>query len=346
MIAAAWRSALVMSIAATASCSLLSIDELQEGTSAATTTTSSTATVTNGPGPGAGNSGTGANGSGGDANGNGGTGGGQGGGTTDVSAGSSGAGGDGGSPPGPCSEPSTYADLVFALNPIAYFRMGPDADSLVTDASSDPHDATPQGLLDTVESPLGFLGGCGMTARTLKDAPAALSWAPPDPFVFGEDGAFSLEMWFAVDELPSAGDARFLFARSYEDGSRFELFVTAGGAVYWFFDVGGFRQIGDDSAGVIPGALHHVVAVRAGPPGTVDDDIHLYVDGRITHGPNTVANGELDATDTSPITMPGISYSEPADGSFDEIAIYDRVLTQDQVRSHFCAIVDDIGICP
>ena len=70
-------------------------------------------------------------------------------------------------------------------------------------------------------------------------------------------------------------------------------------------------------------------------------------DQRHAEGVSGSGDDPLDDDDTAPLTMPGeAGYGAPADGTFDEIAIYERVLTQDEVRSHFCAIVDDVAICP
>jgi hypothetical protein len=341
------RTALVAALAPLAACSLISTAELQEG--ATTTAAGSSSAIASGPGPASvasGSSGSsGGEGDGGDASG--------GSGPVSVASastgtGAGGGGGEGPGPEGPCGEPSTYADLVLALDPVAYFRMGPDAQSLGTDASADPHDAAAQGFLESVVSPLGVFGGCAMHATTLKDAPALLAWTPPDTALFGDAGVYSLEMWFVVDALPPSGDARFLFAREYADGTRFHLYVTAGGALYWFFDLGGFRQVGYDDANIVPGELHHVVAIRDGAPrGSPNEDLFFYFDGRLREGVSGAGDDPLDDDDDAPLTMPGeASYGAPADGTFDEIAIYDRVLTQVEVRSHFCAIVDDIAICP
>lgn len=356
MPASVWRLALALTVTTT-SCSLLSTDELQEG-AAATSTGGATTSTAAGPGPAPSSS---AAGDGGDGSGAGSSDGGST--STATSTGDGGAGGGAGGggpggagPVGPCGEPSTYADIVLGDDPIAYFRMGADVASLSIDSADNPHDATRHGSLTSVVSPLGPLGGCAMHADTLKGDPAQLAWVPPDSAVFGDAGAFSLEMWFSVDELPETGSARFLFAREYGEDIRFHLYVTAGGALYWFFDLDGFRQLGFDDANIVPGALHHVVAIRAGAPGTVSEivdgdevatDLTFFYDGRRRLGVNGGGVAPLEGADDAPLTMPGTAdYAQPADGTFDEVAIYDRVLTQDEVRSHFCAIIDDGAICP
>ncbi|HET6515637.1 MAG TPA: DUF4082 domain-containing protein [Thermodesulfovibrionales bacterium] len=156
-------------------------------------------------------------------------------------------------------------------------------------------------------------------------------------FDFGPADSFSIELWMKTDATNTCSGKQVLLGRDDTPTGSLSLWVacmnggTAAFNVQDEFNAGGYVQGGKL---LNTGKWRHIVAVRDG----VNGSMSLYVDG------------QLDAT-SSGITTPG-GFSSPVPlnigwlnqsgssgyhftGSIDEVAVYNRVLTQNEVSSHY-----------
>jgi Concanavalin A-like lectin/glucanases superfamily/K319L-like, PKD domain len=157
-----------------------------------------------------------------------------------------------------------------------------------------------------------------------------------DSFNWSATDSFSIEAWVKPPTgLPAATE---VFIGRTDSGGNLDWWIGLRGT-----GVAGFRLAANNGdVGLIEGTTdvtddgwHHIVAVRDASTGR---NI-LYVDG--TEEANSVVAYNA-ATDFSSATIPlKIGHFDPAnnhfEGSLDEIAIYDRALSADEVAAHFDA---------
>jgi hypothetical protein len=294
------------------------------GTSAATSGASSTTGATSSSA----SSGTG--GEGGASSGTGGEGG----------ATSAGTGGQGGAGSGG-DEGLSYADLVLGDAPVWYFRFEEGTGSIVAEnLGSSPDDGfyfadagtitwEVPGTLDREGQP-GRAATFGNEARVIVEDSAAAQ--------FAGDATFSFEMWLAQTEFGEFGSTPFRCRA--EDGE-------PNGWLVYFSDVGIYiKHYGTDEGGVpasqgIPDAavatsgMHHVVFVM-----NEERELRTYVDGALV-----VVDVPIDVS-IAPHDAPATLGQVGGDGvtiTIDEIAVYDRGLSGQEVQSHyFCGA---LGVC-
>jgi hypothetical protein len=91
------------------------------------------------------------------------------------------------------------------------------------------------------------------------------------------------------------------------------------------------------------GSWHHVVAVRD----ATADKLRLYVDGVLEAGPLTDPTTGGFASEGAPVNAGWINLSGAFryQGNVDEIALYDRALSDTEVAEHYLGGVDGMGVC-
>jgi len=258
------------------------------------------------------------------------------GGTPVVVGGMGGTGGDGGSGGGPgiCDDPVMYANVVACDLPVLYLRFEDDGDAVMTNDS--PVGTVPNG---------SYGGSAGFTEGVASIGGAALEQGPGrsevlDPGAvldFAPLEAYSLEVWvrapasstdtFAFIGTWNGGDqghSLFVFPQSEPSGTPQEIEYKRNAAP----DV--FLCAETNKCSLMVDTFQHIVA-------TFDPEregiVTLYLDGaRI--GTKSLSNGLAVPPNAFAISGPGSEYV-----AFDELAIYDYVLTEDQVAAHFtCGI--------
>lgn len=234
--------------------------------------------------------------------------------------------------PEPSDAGLTYRELVLADGPKAYFRFG---DAVGTTSPKDEVSRGPSaGISGGVTfGAKGLIAGDADGAATFDGSSGVCFLGTAGDFDFSGNAPFTLEAWIA----PAVFDAvsRRLFANEEHSG------VTTSGASGWqgYFVVvqddssGGVSFVrasdgalcGDGNKGVVFGkdTIHHVVAVYTGSAS------RLFVDGRLqsvpTCNPSNKVNGTLG------VGGPGTNFQ----GVIDEIAIYDKALSDAQVKAHY-----------
>jgi hypothetical protein len=211
----------------------------------------------------------------------------------------------------------TYHGAVLADAPRAYWRL---ADTTVTDEVAGFDGA--------------LVGGCASTAGALTgDADAALHFDGtckivfPDHFGFAGTAPFAIEVW-----VSSATNTLFqqMFGRETRDAVNpidgYGLFLspTPGGLSLERVIAGASKK-----APVVPvtaGAFTYVVAQYTGTA------LEIYVDGNLgSSAPEVRAAADVTATAIAGSSVAGNTFT----GSLDELAVYDKTLTIEQISHHY-----------
>jgi PKD repeat protein len=206
-----------------------------------------------------------------------------------------------------------YGDTILATNGLAsYWRLG----ELSGDAAKDEHGLLPDGPLAGrfVLGQLGVLGPLGNTAASFDGASGELSVPGPTLSANG-----TLEGWFRW----RAGTA--VMRDNTGPSGGWLLPFNNGGTLRYRVGGTGFNT-GMPIAHVRDGAWHHLVATKSG------GNASLYVDGGLVH--SGAGAGSTAAALPWHVMRNGTNavFSE---GEADEVALYTRALSRDEVRAHY-----------
>jgi hypothetical protein len=253
--------------------------------------------------------------------------------------------------PPPLELAAGYAAEVLAARPWGYWRFESLADGRVANEVDGRPTLRAQGGVEVERSP----GGNGW-AHFRPNAPAQAflmdgNWAPP------RVGGYAIELWMQADlPSPNAYGQTALVSVIDPKGSQDEnhlayLELTARGrrsphepCAARFLD----RWPAGVTAGtdvfsrrtVVPSLWRHVVGQKSG------DTLELYVDGeRVGTSPVKVSPDAPAEADTTPCRLlvgrlkqrprpPWFTEIRPFEGRLDELAVYDRPLSPDEIRRH------------
>lgn len=226
---------------------------------------------------------------------------------------------------------SAYEETVRGDAPVGWWRLGDDTptSNLCSDSSGYGHDGYFKGLPASVDSivdgaddsAVDFDGG---NDRVILDPAAALTTAP-----------LTVEAWIVTTQNPTVRS--LIFAQTYTvNGFNFSLMLAIdnGGAAHFTFNSAGTSSGALSAALVNDDLIHHVV-------GSVDTDkkARIYIDGVLADTGSAASN--LDVLGGASLYVgqgdPGLSGWSRFDGVIDEVAIYNRALTADQVLAHYRA---------
>lgn len=218
---------------------------------------------------------------------------------------------------------ATYASVVLADGPVAYWRLGEKAGTFVARDETGKHDAQYDGCT------LGVPGAiAGDTAASF--AVDASSIVLPIGLDFAGTAPFTIEAW--INPAASQQVFRHAFTQVWfdtEGRQGFSLLIDYGKYAFERFVDGSNQSKVVAPVAVRTGAFSHVVATYDGAT------MRLYVDGSMM--------------DTSPDTRALPSSSEPMyigasgthqqviEGVMDEVAVYDKALPEARVKAHFAA---------
>lgn len=159
-------------------------------------------------------------------------------------------------------------------------------------------------------------------------------------------GSVTLEGWFKLSALPSAGSVGHLFSfydcgGNCDGSSWFDIYIHSNGQLR-----GVLRDAGDNSqqivtsTGVTDAAWHHVVMVRD----VANTQFQIYLDGVLSSNATlTVLGSIVDAGDPDPMTIGcarssnTTSLSEFFNGALDDLAYYNRAVSASEVQQLYYA---------
>ena len=196
------------------------------------------------------------------------------------------------------------------------------------------HDGT--GNADPTAVPSGQVAGAQLFGTGLGiDVPPAkaFNWGPTD--------SFSIELWVKTDVTPAGN--KVMIGRG----------AAGGGNVFWWVGIdnagkpaflvrergGSFRKLVGETV-ISDGAWHHIVATRNGET----DEHSLYVDGAMETVTFTF-DGVIDLgfATTEEVNIGYVDDAFYYTGLIDEVALYDRVLTEGEIQGHVNSGTDYCG---
>ncbi|MBW2534193.1 MAG: LamG domain-containing protein, partial [Deltaproteobacteria bacterium] len=255
--------------------------------------------------------------------GTGGTGGAGGGGTG--GAGGGGTGGTGGGTGG--SGALSYAQVVLADAPVAYWRLGETSGLVAHDSSGNGYDLACLGGFT-----LGVAGlqtSDGDTAIELDGVDGLLQG--PDALDFATATEFTAEGWVKLDRLPDTGSQFGMVIKrdtiaSLDEGWALRIEDNGEAEIrLWLNDV---STRADAVTAITVGVRVHVAGVFD------NGTLRLYLNG----AQEDVVTGVSNPLDTAGVLTLGFDPdSGYLDGVLDEVALYDQALTQVQLLNHIAA---------
>lgn len=232
--------------------------------------------------------------------------------------------------PGVDASPDSYAGLVLASAPRMYYRMSETAGTVAVDASGKGFDGEYVADLGTI-----LLGQPGATTDgdtgVLLDAdgnlgPRTQAELVVDPANNDWAGDFTVEVFVRPITAPPAGTASSIFVcEDYlNNGFRLGWYFTS--ALQFWTDQAAGTSTGTASITLSYAQYNHVALVHSGT------SFIVYQDGNPVI---TIA----DASDYVPADAGsdcglGSFHGMPANGVYDELAIYNRALTQAELAAH------------
>ena len=226
---------------------------------------------------------------------------------------------------------SRYADLVMTDKPVGYWRLGEPAGAAFARDVLGKHDGVYSASNALAFGVAGALANDPDTAMTF-DGNGRIVFG--DAFDFGNDSAFSIELWLKTPLTNDSSYRRVISKESATEGYNLEV-TPDGKLAFSVFAKGGPNVDGGIFDGVfvpvVAGTYVHVVAIYD------TTAIQLYV------------NGALVETDPGVVTMPnrvdpfvigGASFMTPLTdtrGTIDEVAVYDKILSPARILAHYLA---------
>jgi hypothetical protein len=252
----------------------------------------------------------------------------------------------------PAQEPSPYYTTVLAKNPVGYWRLGESAVPTAYDETQNGHNGSYFGGVTFLEP--GALANDSNTAVGLDGQNAYVEVPDSEQFSQTSSGTgMTVEVWMRPDLLVFDGqtDEHYIHwlgkggPGRYEWGLRFYSTDSPRpnriSAYIWNSDgkLGAGAYFEDP---IQSGEWIHVVACYApGDLNTPNAGVSIYKNGLLRGSPDTQQGALyssyniLPAHSTAPLRFGTRDLGSFLDGGLDEIAIYPRVLTADEIAENY-----------
>lgn len=242
--------------------------------------------------------------------------------------------------------------IVFALVVISIFVWQADVseadivyDGLISYWTFDEADMDGKTVMDIVGNNNGTIMGNpeivdGWIGQALQfdGVSGSVDCGADESLNIGEED-FTLDVWFNAGTQTSSWPCLFRKGNALCDG------CPPGYAIYWAgnswtFALDNSSQIGDqikvsvDSGPYMDEKWHHIAGTRD------KSDVHLYLDGVL------VASGASTSRDVSAGSSLALSFDTVFNGAIDEAKIYNRALSEDEIKSNFEAASREVAVEP
>ncbi len=221
----------------------------------------------------------------------------------------------------------TYEDTVLADSPLGYWRLdetvGNEVENLgvagaaLNGTLAGDYDLGASSYIDDGHA-IGFSRG--------TDG-GRIEWGNALEGMFLDGGSW--ELWLHPDDL--IGQRIFGYTSTWAVDGQWMMFIEASGQLAFDLYSGGSNRCNGD---LTTGDWHHVVATWDG------DLLSLYVNGDLV---DTVTADALSLNSEADVLASVASDTLGFDGQLDEIAVYDIVLSADQVLAHYQSAQDATG---
>lgn len=212
----------------------------------------------------------------------------------------------------------TYSGVVLADTPEAYWRLGEGSGTTATDEIGG-NDGTYSGTF--TPGVTGLISGDSNTAVNFGGGSMKAAMPLADP-----SAAWSIEGWLSLDTV---GENERLFGFDDEAGGSEFVYIISSGSSNWKIGTNG--KTPGEGSGISPSTKYHAVLTWDGT------EFALFVNGAFEYSVTPSSSGFLTNLDTTIVAASDIAASpaSPADGTFDEIAVYGRVLSTAEIQEHY-----------
>ena len=224
---------------------------------------------------------------------------------------------------GGISAASPYSNLVLSDNPILYYQFEEAGGITAVDSSPAGADGTYIGGVQ-LQQASGHVG-LGLAV----DFDGASGWV--DVPALGSFPQVTIETWLNLEGNPAGGCCTSLYSTDSFGTGNIHFNIKSGRDVEHAVAGGGPNNRNTPAGAIQSNVWYHVVATYDSAAG---GDTHIYIDGvDMSNQPH--ASAPLAALVDAQIA--GWNGARYFDGKMDEFAIYDSVLSADQVQAHFDA---------
>jgi hypothetical protein len=249
-----------------------------------------------------------------------------------------------------------YSSVVLAKGPVGYWRLGESAAPIATDASGLANDGTylgspafgqPGAITGDPDTAVGFNGPESRDYVEIAD-PTDATFSQPTSGL-----GLSVEVWMRPDALVFAGETGDPYVHWLGKGSagrhewalRFYSQDTTRPnrvSAYIWSPEGGLGAGAYFQDDLVPGSWMHIVACYE--PGDLNTDppagVHIYKNAVHRLGPPSSGTlyrtfGITPAHGSAPVRLGTRDLGSFLVGGLDEVAIYPRVLTQDEIQENY-----------
>lgn len=223
-----------------------------------------------------------------------------------------------------------YREVVLADTPLAYWKLDEASGTVAHDASGNDNHGT-----YTNSPTLGVTGlmldGVGATAVQFSRASAeTVSIGDLSDFEFGGTAPFTVEAWVSLTTGPGSGEF-YTVVQKYQPGGSptrgWEMLAINGPQFSFQRRQDGATSHIVTSGAVTIGTTYHVVVTYDGTTLT------MYLNGAVV---DTDATAVSLSTGSDPLVIAGQDIDgDFMNGTIDEVSIYDRALTADEIGEHY-----------
>jgi uncharacterized repeat protein (TIGR01451 family) len=155
-----------------------------------------------------------------------------------------------------------------------------------------------------------------------------------DSFDWGAQDSFSIEFWLQTDSASTCAGNQVVVGRD-DSSTSLHWWIgcrNGGGANFRLTDVDGNSAGVRGDTDLTDGVWHHVVAVRDASAG----EIRIYIDGTQEDSESVTYSAGFGST-TAALNVGWLNLHPyyHFDGTLDELAVYDRALSPDEVGQHY-----------
>ena len=188
----------------------------------------------------------------------------------------------------------------------------------------------------------GFSSGKVGAALVFDGTSAAINIPADTSFDWGSTDSFSIEFWMMTDPASTCAGNQAIVGRKNISAGMFWVGCASGGsAEFELYDKNGTGTGVSGARDLTDGNWHHVVAVRdAGA-----SQIRIYVDGTLENSEPATFTTDFDFSTPLNIGWLNTDGGFHFAGTIDEVAIYDRALSDLEIRSHYFIVRGYCNMC-
>ncbi|MEJ2008464.1 MAG: putative Ig domain-containing protein [Acidobacteriota bacterium] len=245
----------------------------------------------------------------------------------------------------------SYNVEIQATNP-----QGSASQSYILNVVDCPSGTSHYWALDETGGPYGDLYGTNATCSyycplatngiigqaQLFNATSQVDVADDNTFDWGLTDSFSMEFWMKTDTASACAGNRVIVGRKNSTGGLLWVGCADGGnADFELYDKNGTGTGIDGTSDISDGNWHHIVAVRDAAAG----QIRIYVDGSLENSvPATFTSG-FDFSTPLNIGWLNTGTGHHFIGTVDDVALYNRALTDVEILQHYIDGTANLGYC-